>query len=144
MTHLPEFILRLITKLIFLKFGVQHCDDRVVILVELLCCVNICSPFEVMTLIARTDRSYGTVSYYVQQLFAQHQGVRYLDTRLHSTYPPESVAASTTCSDEDCSRITIKARFPERPMQCTFGGKATKTTYTGLWHSLGQHRPICV
>ena len=56
-------------------------------------------------------RVFGTVSYYVQKLFSEFQGVRYIQT---SVTTPEvdprdhGVAASATCQDHDCTRMAFK------------------------------------
>ena len=55
------------------------------------------------------SRSYGIASYYVQQLFNQLQGVRYLDTAVTTKDLQQRIAASATCDDDDCNKIAIKA-----------------------------------
>ena len=58
-------------------------------------------------------RSYGIVSYYVQQLFSRYQGVRYANTLVHSSDPQELTAASATCDDDACTKIAVKVwRLP--------------------------------
>jgi hypothetical protein len=58
-------------------------------------------------------RVYGTPSYWVQKLFSEQQGRRYVATAVNATRaaPSESstdVAASLTCQDENCLAITLK------------------------------------
>ena len=58
-------------------------------------------------------RVFGTVSYYVQKLFSEFQGVWYVET---SVSTPEGdphdhgVAASATCQDDKCTQLAFKVR----------------------------------
>ena len=60
---------------------------------------------------ARLCRAFGTISYYVQKLFSETQGVWYIDT---SVTTPDSephdhgIAASATCQDKDCTQLAFK------------------------------------
>ena len=56
-------------------------------------------------------RVFGTVSYYVQKLFSQYQGVRYIDTEVSSSdadLGDHGIAASASCQDEACTKIAFK------------------------------------
>lgn len=56
-------------------------------------------------------RVFGTVSYYVQKLFAEYQGVRYIDTAVSSSDGDphdHGVAASASCQNQDCTRVAFK------------------------------------
>lgn len=59
-------------------------------------------------------RVYGTPSYWVQRLFSENQGSRYLSTgvafRPEPGQPGQDVAmsASATCQDDSCSRLSLK------------------------------------
>ena len=55
-------------------------------------------------------RSYGIASYYVQKLFAELQGVRYLATAVQTEEIQQRTAASATCDDADCDKIALKVR----------------------------------
>ena len=56
-------------------------------------------------------RVFGTVSYYVQKLFSEFQGVRYVQSTVTT---PEGdprdheIAASASCQDDQCSKIAFK------------------------------------
>lgn len=55
---------------------------------------------------------FGTASYYVQKLFSEFQGVRYIDTTVSTPeHDPRDhgIAASATCQDEDCTQLAFKA-----------------------------------
>ena len=57
-------------------------------------------------------RVFGTASYYVQKLFSEFQGVRYIDTTVSTPeHDPRDhgIAASATCQDEDCTQLAFKA-----------------------------------
>ena len=63
-------------------------------------------------------RAYGNPSYHVQALFAEHQGVRYAQTEIDSLSARDNgVAASVTCQDNACSRLSIKV-CPVYPHYC--------------------------
>ena len=66
-------------------------------------------------------RSYGIVSYYVQKLFAELQGVRYLDTAVQTEEIQQRTAASATCDDADCDKIALKVRRLITLTRCTLG-----------------------
>ena len=56
-------------------------------------------------------RVFGTVSYYVQKLFSQYQGVRYIDTEVSSSDEDpgdHGIAASASCQDEACTKVAFK------------------------------------
>lgn len=54
-------------------------------------------------------RAFGNPSYHVQALFAQHQGLHYVQTDIDSRSARDNgVAASVTCQDDGCSRLSIK------------------------------------
>ena len=58
-------------------------------------------------------RVFGTVSYYVQKLFAEYQGVRYIDTAVSSSDGDphdHGIAASASCQNQDCTRVAFKVR----------------------------------
>jgi len=57
----------------------------------------------------------------VQKLFAELQGVRYLDTAVQTEEIQQRTAASATCDDEDCDKIALKVRRPlnHRPPRLT-------------------------
>jgi len=44
----------------------------------------------------------------VQKLFAELQGVRYLDTAVQTAEIQQRTAASATCDDEHCDKIALK------------------------------------
>lgn len=67
-------------------------------------------------------RAFGNPSYHVQALFAEHQGVRYAQTEIDSLSARDNgVAASVTCQDEACSRLSIKVgiTFPRCAMRAS-------------------------
>ncbi len=54
---------------------------------------------------------FGTVSYYVQKLFSEFQGVRYIETfvKTGDSNPHDNgIAASATCQDNDCTQLAFK------------------------------------
>ncbi|KAL0055122.1 hypothetical protein WJX82_007357 [Trebouxia sp. C0006] len=56
-------------------------------------------------------RVFGTVSYYVQKLFSEFQGVRYIETSVKtgdSDPHDHGIAASATCQDSDCTQLAFK------------------------------------
>ncbi|KAL3133328.1 aspartate-semialdehyde dehydrogenase-like protein, variant 2 [Trebouxia sp. C0009 RCD-2024] len=56
-------------------------------------------------------RVFGTVSYYVQKLFSEFQGVSYIETTVTTPeHDPRDhgIAASATCQDEDCTQLAFK------------------------------------
>lgn len=56
-------------------------------------------------------RVFGTVSYYVQKLFSDFQGVRYIDTAVTTTDGDprdHGIAASASCQDKACTQIAFK------------------------------------
>ena len=54
-------------------------------------------------------RAFGNPSYHVQALFAQHQGLHYVQTDIDSRSARDNgVAASVSCQDDGCSRLSIK------------------------------------
>lgn len=56
-------------------------------------------------------RVFGTVSYYVQKLFSEYQGVRYIQTEVVSSDGDghgHGIAASASCQNEACSKIAFK------------------------------------
>ena len=60
-------------------------------------------------------RVFGTTSYYVQKLFAEHQGVRYIESTISTPdHDPRDhgIAASATCQDERCTQIAFKVSLP--------------------------------
>ena len=60
----------------------------------------------------RPCRAFGNPSYHVQALFAQHQGVLMAQTSVDSrALQDNGVAASATCADRGCSRLSLKVRI---------------------------------
>ena len=58
-------------------------------------------------------RVFGTVSYYVQKLFSEFQGVRYIETSVKtadSDPQDHGIAASATCQDNDCTQLAFKVK----------------------------------
>lgn len=56
-------------------------------------------------------RAFGNPSYHVQALFAEHQGLHYAQTQIDSLSARDNgVAASVTCQDNACTRLSIKVR----------------------------------
>lgn len=67
-----------------------------------------------------SSRVYGTVSYHVQQLFSQHQGIMSINTTVSSAPSYSFVAASATCSTASCEAVAIKVvNTGERPADVT-------------------------
>jgi len=55
------------------------------------------------------------VSYYVQKLFSEFQGVRYIETSVKtgdSDPHDHGIAASATCQDNDCTQLAFKVMQP--------------------------------
>lgn len=56
-------------------------------------------------------RVFGVVSYYVQKLFAQYQGVRYIETAVAAAdgdSHDHGIAASASCQDGACTKVAFK------------------------------------
>ncbi len=78
--------------------------------------------------LADACRAFGNPSYHVQAMFAEHQGVRYVQTEIDSLSARDNgVAASVTCRDEACSRLSIKVgiTFRSREMRAEQGLSAS-------------------
>ena len=59
----------------------------------------------------RACRAFGNPSYYVQALFAEHQGVLWAQTSVKSQAAQDNgIAASATCADRGCTRLSLKVR----------------------------------
>ena len=70
-------------------------------------------------------RAFGTVSYYIQKLFSEYQGVSYIDTVVSPTDgdPRDyGVAASASCLNEVCTRVALKVRLPHALGPAVFCG----------------------
>ena len=55
------------------------------------------------------------MSYYVQKLFSEFQGVRYIETSVKtgdSDPHDHGIAASATCQDNDCTQLAFKVMQP--------------------------------
>ena len=64
-------------------------------------------------------RAFGNPSYHVQALFAEHQGLRYAQTDIDSLSARDNgVAASVTCQDNACTRLSIKVAFSLLSLAC--------------------------
>lgn len=90
-------------------------------------------------------RAFGNPSYHVQALFAEHQGLHYASTETDSLSPRDNgVAASVTCQDDACSRLSIKVRpflytgYPKDPEQ---GSIAAQSLVQGHWPSVDRGPP---
>ena len=61
--------------------------------------------------VAPLCRVFGTVSYYVQKLFSEYQGVRYIETEVASSDGDghdHGIAASASCQNKACTKIAFK------------------------------------
>nr|QOL01194.1 putative extracellular protein TR9_006 [Trebouxia lynnae] len=62
-------------------------------------------------IIFNNHQVFGTTSYYVQKLFSEFQGVRYIETTVSTPeHDPRDhgIAASATCQDEGCTQLAFK------------------------------------
>lgn len=58
-------------------------------------------------------RVFGVVSYYVQKLFSEYQGVRYIETAVSSSDGDgrdHGIAASASCQNDACTKVAFKVK----------------------------------
>ena len=93
-----------------------------------------------------TRRAFANPSYHVQALFAQHQGLHYVHTDIDSLSARDnSVAASVTCQDDGCSRLSIKVScFPNSSQgRCIAAAQALASCYPDKPLILSLTGPLC-
>lgn len=69
-------------------------------------------PWPTNMLVFDNHRHFGIPSYHVQRLFRETQGTHYVDTQVAnnpaSLVHQDTVAASATCQDADCTTLVVK------------------------------------